>query len=72
MDVRPSGVVGVFLCSTPEACCLCDEPIELNAFAKQIGRRHAHLKCADRALEWVLAKRIAKKISIEEAAVDAD
>lgn len=66
MDVRSSVVVGIYICSTPEVCCLCDQPIELNSFAKEIDRRYAHMTCVDKALVWMLAKRR------ERANVNAD
>jgi hypothetical protein len=60
-NVQPSGVVGIFTCSEPVLCCLCDKPVKLGEFIKRIGDRWADMACVDKALMWMFEAKERKR-----------
>jgi len=69
-QIVSGSVIGVYVCSTEETCCLCDKRIAVGEHVKQIGREWSCLPCVDRGLKWLLQKREAKKMP-PRATVDA-
>jgi hypothetical protein len=63
-----SSIIGVFICTTEETCCLCDQPIPIDSMAKQIGLNFACWNCVEKALSWMLDKRTEKRMKVQEPA----
>lgn len=60
MKDTASGLVGIYLAEPATVCCLCDTNVD-GKIVKEIGMQYACIPCVDKALSWMLSKRLEKK-----------